>query len=54
VGRDFVQTYGKDRIKVGDQVDKKLLWKAYRENFHNGHAIQTRSRGAGIIGRVRK
>lgn len=31
--RDFVQTYGKDRMKEGHQVDKKLLWKAYREKF---------------------
>jgi hypothetical protein len=26
--RDFVQTYGKDRMKEGHQVDKGLLWKA--------------------------
>jgi hypothetical protein len=31
--RDFVQTYGKDRMKEGHQVDKSLLWKAYRGKF---------------------
>jgi hypothetical protein len=31
--RELVQTYGKDRMKEGYQVDKGLLWKAYREKF---------------------
>ena len=31
--RDFVHTYGKDRMNEGKDVDKSALWKAYRIRF---------------------